>query len=264
MCPLAGCFGGDGDPDVPDGENLDEARECANGKKDAAEFAEDPFAQASIVQMANSVSASELSIFIDVDAAANLVAARKKDGKFDTVAQVGCVKGIGAAFLAELNDLSLGECGLGDAAPADKKASPRACAQWAMVCGNEPFDKDADDQRDCESPAPEGRFTREVAEPDKFAMLPVEITFADGRYSAEFSDGRSEEGRAQQADKKISGGGLMSFMELRADHDMFEKFGFFVMHLEDDGERLRLDPIIGPVGRDIKAPTYQRDDDAAP
>jgi hypothetical protein len=227
-----------------------ELRECANGRDESRGFS--VVQAAVIVEIANTADARSLAVFLRADKVARLEQARP----FHSLEAVACIPGVGLQALRDLETKSLGVCGLGDARPAAPSATYRACALWSERCGNESSTAEAPPQRACHSPAPQGRFVRDDrARGD--ALLPREIVFRDLRYVATYADGRLEEGRAQQRDKQRSPDGLFSYMHLRVDADP-SKIRFFHMILDDGGTRLRLDPLVGPVGRESDAPTFRR------
>ncbi len=253
---LFGCATDDNPEHSTDTDDKADRSVCSNGKKDAQEF---PviWQHFSIVEVVNVVAREDIWFLFDVDVLENLIATRDRR-PFDSLAAVGCVPQIGVAALHELEDVSMGECGLGDARAATDKATARMCYGWAQACGNDPFAEGGDRQRACHTAKPQGVFERVAKDGDGFESIPVRIDFAGKRFTATYHDGRVEEGRAQQSEKSRESGDIFTYMLLWKDDGEFNSNGFYHATLADSGNRLTLSPLMGPIGRDVTAPVFVR------
>ncbi len=256
LCLLPLCSAAcDGTDDAP-GIGSDDVKACANGKAEVSDFGGHA-EHAAIVEIANKESLESLSFVLDKDGLTGLTAARLR-GPLNSLEEVACVPGIGVKALREMKYSSLGACGgLNVDRPVASRATPRMCGLWAIPCGNDPFSPTHPVQRACLSPSPEGTFVREVATNDAFSMLPREVRFEGKTYKATYPDGRTTEGRAQQRDRARSSGGVFSYMDLYDSEDV-ARSSIFQLRLADDGATLHLDPLMGPIGRDVRTPAFKR------
>lgn len=251
VCAALGCDGGamtPGSIDVAAGAG--EPR-CAETPSDG--LGRGLPAQAAILEVANTVSADELRIRIGEPAAVALQQARS-EAAFDSLAQLYCLSEITESELRALYDLSGDLCGGSDGV-AQSIASPRMCAAWARACSS--FD---DGQAQCQSQSPQGTFAiAGRAAGEAALLLPIEVRFADAAFVAQYADGRSASGLAQQWETPVADGSVWMYLSLPADAHA-ESPSEFAVELAPDGNRMVLEPLVGPVGRDVESPVHVRTD----
>lgn len=241
----------DSDPDSSD------ELACEQGRQAAARFPS-PHQQYAIVEVANVASTrhfTALSTMIGGDLASKLDKARRRR-PFDSVADVACAldttPGHALGALDLFKDLARRACAFSTSGQVPFAATPRMCSEQTISCGQPT-------QPSCLAPA--GTYVRPLPKvDDPFPMLPSEVTFGAGRYAARYSDGRTADGPAQvhQIDLRTPDRAVFFYLSLQLHGGQLDDVGYF--HLEMTSEnRLRLNPMIGPVGREIAAPAFNKE-----